>query len=287
MAQYKEDVIYTYRNIISAEIEYNNWKRTPIVYQGEDLLNTTSQIMEVALSASILRSYNNTYNLSNDTRAYESVGAHTNLVLTILDRALFYEYGSNFKKTPEGFTYREIMEAARRHDLPENLIGDIPDNGTRNDAEKAVIEHSYLSGFSKLSPKRERSFEENVAKILQGMEDKSSAIGRSIYMADKVSAIIMTLVEDSRGISPMMSHDSPHASQNDLKNMEICDYGDEKSGCKASEMWTVAFFKTRNMVQYDDSGFYTALIVLATLIVNGKWYNWREKDYKEPPSKRG
>ncbi len=279
MVKFKEETIKEYKSIIGAEIQLNHWGKTALINKAEELLDTTSQIMEVALSSTILRSYNNTYGLTNDTRAYESVGSHTNLVLTILDRALIYEYGPDFKETVEGFNYREIMEAARRHDLPENIIGDIPDNGTRDDAAKAETEHYYLQEFAGLTSKNEWLFERNVARILQGMEEKSTRIGRSIYMADKTSAIITTLVEDYRGNSPLMSVNNPHASQNDKDNMSLCDYCKE-SQCKASEMWTIAFFKTRNMIQYDETGFYTAIIILATLIANGKWYNWREKYYQ-------
>ena len=62
--------------------------------------------------------------------------------------------------------------------------------------------------------------------------------------------------------------------------MEIC--GPHKSGFyKASEMWTIDHLKIRELIRLDDDGFFTALIVMYTLMVNGKWYSWREKDYRK------
>ena len=44
-------------------------------------------------------------------------------------------------------------------------------------------------------------------------------------------------------------------------------------------MWAVDFFKMRKFNELDGSGFFTAIIVMYTLIVKGHWYTWREKDY--------
>lgn len=48
---------------------------------------------------------------------------------------------------------------------------------------------------------------------------------------------------------------------------------------KASEMWTIDYLKIRKIVDLDTSFFFTAIVVMATLLVNKKWYDWREKDY--------
>ena len=60
--------------------------------------------------------------------------------------------------------------------------------------------------------------------------------------------------------------------------MFICDYC-ENGYYKASEMWANDYFMTRKIWQHDIFGFATALLIMITLIINGKWYKWREQEY--------
>ena len=194
----------------------------------------------------------------------------------------------NVRSEMDEYSYREIIEAIRRHDLPENVIGDIPDNGNRNDQELAIIERKYQEQYSKYCTWNDVEFEENVLSLLDQANEKDTFLGRFIYLADKISAILEVLSYDlanqaNRSIrKPMMHISSKNASNYDKKEMEVCDYS--KNGFrKASEMWTVDFFKIRKMPQYDDTGYFTAIVVIATLYVKGgQWYNWRYDDYDEP-----
>lgn len=216
----------------------------------------------------------------------ESVSAHTNLMQTIIDRVLSYEYGSYFEKTKDGFTYREIMEVARRHDLPENAIGDIADNGNRSDKELARTEKAYLRAFAQESPSRENVFEDKVYQLQSNMNEKRGFSGQLLYAADKVSAILTTLGYDTRDASPTMSTIFQDASAKEIKSMSLCEFRTQKTSkngkyevCKASEMWTIDYFKIRKLYQYDSTGLITAILVMYSLVVNGRWYTWREADY--------
>lgn len=257
-----------------AKLAHKYWEIPPV----SEIFKVIQQINEVAESSSILRSYNGRYNLTDDKYAYESVSAHTNLCYIILDRCLSYMYGPKMNLIPDGCTYRELMEAIRRHDLPENVIGDIPDNGGVNVAEKRSSEKRYFDAFSSYSPFREDNFERNVNRLLREMDFQSSLMGRVLYMADKTSAIIITLWHDSQNRHPLMMPNSDNISERDATEMRLCDKK-INGGYRASEMWTIDFLKVRNLVQYDDTGYFTALIVAYTLQVNGRWYKWRERDY--------
>ena len=253
-----------------------------IIPDVNELAATTKQLAHVAKNSLVLRSYNLRYHLTNHSKTFESVGAHTNLVEAIVDRALSAIYGSDFDfaETDDGYSYREIVEAVRRHDLPENETGDIPDNGNRNEAEKQARERAFLTDFSNLSPMRELKFDARVTQLLSEMEDKSSLTGRLIFCADKIAALFMTLCYEEVGHSPLMKKHSRYASERDRKEMAMCDFS-ENGACRASEMWAIDYFKMRELIQYDDNGFFTALIVMYTLMVHGCWYTWREKDYQE------
>ncbi|MBR2998370.1 HD domain-containing protein [Candidatus Saccharibacteria bacterium] len=244
------------------------------------IFKISKQIMEVAMNSFVLRGYNGRYGLTMPTQtcAYESVGAHANLLSEIVDAYLSYFYGEDVETHSLGYSYRTIMKAVRRHDLPENVIGDIPDNGSRDPAEKRQDELQYYQEFAAFALDHEVQTEAAVAKLLSEMEDRSTPAGQMLYCADKVSANIITLCYDKRGTPPRMKHNTHFASDRDKREMAVCD--DQRfSSCKASEMWTVDFIRERRITRYDEFGFFVALLVMITLIVNNKWYSWRESDY--------
>ena len=85
------------------------------------------------------------------------------------------------------------------------------------------------------------------------------------------------------GYPPVKTFEDKNLSESDYIAMNLCD--NQKHGvCKASEMWSIVYFNLRQTTKYDDSGFITGVLVMATLIVNGKWYHWREEDYKTIPN---
>ncbi len=303
MIIFKGETIDEYKSIMRAEIELNDsWRhKDKLLSEANDLLNLTIQIMEVAYSSSVIRSYNIIYGLTEEKRTYESDGGHTNLVKEILDRALCFVYGPYSDQKREGYPREDIMRAAGRHDLAENVTGDKADNGDRDEEKKRKIEQFYLKEFSELSPKTMLTSEYNIARILDEFENKSSPIGRLLYLSDKVSAIIATLVEEMVrkppqaqkvadtlnvpvekviGKPPLMSIHSPLASRKDRDLMRIAGSRNNKNVYTAGEMWTVDYLKYRSLRKYDDSGFFTAIVILTTLIVKNEWYDWREEDYK-------
>ncbi|MDO4611496.1 MAG: HD domain-containing protein [Candidatus Saccharibacteria bacterium] len=279
-----------YERIMAEELKLANAANFPGTLMGcaDEIYETTLRILEVAKSSALPRSYTERYLMSGGKPvrvAYESVGAHANLAAAMLDMALSYWYGpdfgtpaSEFPETIDGYSHREIMEVMRLHDLPENETGDIPDDGDRDEAEKLAKENDYYRRYIDQYPSRESYFGQRVRKLLLEMETQSSAIGRLVYVADKASAIVMTLVFDLLKCSPVMHIDNEDATERDKFEMETCD--DHFGGYRrASEMWTIGYLKVRQTQQYDEVGFFTAVIVMATLIVRGYWYDWREKDY--------
>lgn len=246
-----------------------------------DFYNIAWQILEVAKSSLVSRSYNYSYSLTRENTVWESVGAHTNLVLAIMDYALWYVYGSNsFHHTIDMYSYRHIVEAIRLHDLAENETGDEADNGERNEEEKNRIEMEYFKIFTNRYPSTDPNLKNKVLDLLKEMQDKSSPTGKLIYLSDKVSADIITLCLDRENHPPMIRKDSPFVSKRDLEEIALCDFVTDLGYYRASEMWATDFFEVRKLNQYDETFFFTALIVMATLMVHGKWYEWREKSYQ-------
>lgn len=275
---YKEQILEDFLSVMREEIKLHGWDSSTLLPRAEEIMNLTVQIFEIAYSSVIPRSYNINYGLSKDEITFESISAHTRLMTVLILKALDFVYGPDVDEYPGGYRLKDIIKMLNRHDLPENIIGDQPDNGNRDDSGLAKIERKYYKEYGALSLKATKDYEERTQKLQKEFEEKSSTMGRFTYSGDKTSAIIVTLLLDAIGYPPKMKEDSPYASDIDKHNMSICDVKDE-DGYYASEMWTISYLKTRQMDAYDDTGFFTAIIVFATLLVNHRWYDWRDKDY--------
>lgn len=251
--------------------------------EAKEMWNAALQIAEYATASTVLRSYNWNYGLADASArtTFESDGGHTNLMSAIVDRVLSYRYGPNLRYTEDGYTYREVMEAVRRHDLPENKTGDTPDNGARDENAKIEAEHVYQLRFSQLSPSRELESEKRILRLLTEMESKASPTGKLLYTADKISAVIAVLFCDSLGNYPVKQIIDDDLTPHDIKAMRSCDIEIRYHTYLASEMWTIDYFRTRRLVRYDDTGFITALLVMYTLQTHGHWYTWREQEYSD------
>lgn len=258
-----------------AALTENKWDIPSI----DEIEAITCQVAEVVQSSLVLRSYAGRYGLTEDSMSFESVGAHTNLVMMLVDRMLDFHHDLDTGSLIDGHTYREIMEAVRLHDLPENVIGDLPDNGSFDAEIKRQREANYYRNvFNNHYQEHRTTFKENVMKLLKEMEEQSSFLGKAIYCADKTAAVMITLQYDLNGLSPRLSLDSEIASKRDREEMAICDFR-HHDACRASEMWTIDWFKARKLINFDATGFFTAIIIMRTLQVNERWYHWREKDY--------
>ena len=182
----QEDILSLYQSIMKNEKKANQrvWSRS--VYKADEINDVALRLLEVAKLSLISRSFNQFYHLSNASIAYESVGAHTNLMMALVDCAIKFECDDLISvESIYGFNYREIMEAVRRHDLPENEIGDIPDDGRRDDRAKAIEEQEYWRKYSSMSPASDIIFETHVNSILNFMNKRTSTVGRLLHIADK------------------------------------------------------------------------------------------------------
>lgn len=237
-----------------------------------------TRIGEVAQSSLVLRSYNNLYGLTKEKIAYESVGAHTNLMIALVMEFLRYYPTIEIYLANKGITLHTIIDAIQFHDLPENMIGDIPDNGSGNEEDKQVSEGIYYHVLQQSYPNSESKYIKRVLLLLKEMVKKNSDIGKILYCADKASAIMITLQEDANDTPPTLRKNGRKTSKRDREEMKICDK--EINGRYfASEMWTIDWFKARKLIDYDITGFFTSLIVMRTLQINECWYDWREEDY--------
>lgn len=241
-----------------------------------EILGTTKRLLEIAKNATIIRCGNNVGHLTDAKISYESDSAHTNLVRSIVKYALdgFYGWGVS----PHDYDRNEIDEAILLHDLPENETGDTPDNRSRNEAAKLKNDISYAEYIMTTYRPAYYTHCRKIRRLLKEMEQKSSLIGRLIYVADKVSAIIMMLCYDKLGYYPRVYVGESTLGGITDTEIDMCTK-QQDSGMLCSELWTIDYLYGRELIGYDDIGFCTAIVVMATLLVHGHWYKWREEQY--------
>ena len=271
----------------------NEWQF--IFFNKQDpryIFSNVVQLFEIVNLSTVPRSYLKNYNLCTDEQVFESVGAHTNLVHAIFSRAManfeYYFKSLEDESNVEGviseeinrYTRDEIHEAIMLHDLPENEIGDWPDNTSYNLGYKHRVELEYFKRYVEHSTYSDPDFKIHVLELLENMHPEGSLTGQLLYLADKTAAIIAALAYDIKNLSPKMRIGQSIASARDRLEMARCDYR-KKGYCKASEMWTMDFFEMRQISRCDHTGFFTALIIMATLVVNNTWYTWRKRTYNE------
>ena len=248
---------------------------------ADELYGIMLQLSEIAYSILVPRSYSTRYNLTTHSDVFESVASHSFFLENLVDNALTFLYGPDFNHTLDGFTYREVLQAVRRHDLPENVITDIPDNGNRNDEFLAWQENYYWSEFAKESPRRETDTEDRVMFLLKDSRfGFTTTTGSMIHAADKASAIFVNLCLEEKGCPPIMATDDPQASKIEYDIMQKCErhlHKDNKRYCFASEMWTKFFFQHNNH-KLDYGKYFTALLIMKTIAVTGKWYDHKQTD---------
>lgn len=281
-----------YKKIMRSESELYRPQRGAYWAPGYDyapaaMANLSWRLLDIAKGAFVPRGYNKSYGLSSEEFYFESVSAHTNLVTAIVTAALDFYCGISFGSVWDayemsygGYSYRDIIEVVRLHDLAENETGDIADNGMRDEIMKNDEEFLYVEAHLATYPLFQNRFRRAVLGLFKEMQEKSSPTGTLIYLADKVAALVITLALDREGRSPLISPDSPDLSERDRQEIEICDCSYDGK-YRASEMWATDFFMVRKLAELDTDLFFTALVVMMTLDVHDRWYSWREKEYSK------
>lgn len=264
----------------------------PKLHDPEYFLRVAQRIIDVAENSNILRCRSGMGHLTTDVEAYESDGSHTNLVSATTDAALDFEYGWGID--PPNYTRKEFGESVRLHDLPENVSGDMPNNNSAIVPKKNRIEGEYYDKAVRCyyDPYEVGESIVHMRRLLAELAALGEAVknytdytpeSRIFYGADKLAAIIDTLNGDRRGDLPHAGYNDPDITDINHKEMDLCELRHPKYGdYLLSEIWTVDFLYARELTRYDDTGFFTGLLIMTTLLCHkGKWYHWRENQYLE------
>lgn len=287
-ARRPEEVFPKYVPIISKIADSNNLTLDPVLNDPELVYSLTQVLMETAENSKVLRSGEIQSGNTKDTRAYESDGAHVNLVQmlvslyieTMLYRKIPFRYilghpNVFIKRLYRRFTWPHwsIIEAViKMHDFPENEFNDIPDNGTRNETLKRNEERFYLE---KLEDYYIKIYGERKAKKIFQLHYKfakhSTPLGRVIYCADKIAAPLYFINSDGSGERSYVSRKEVEKSETNKQSAKLCE--ETEQGILTSLLWLADYLYTRKLIKYDEDMFFTAIAVMMTLIVYGEWFD--------------
>lgn len=277
----KPNLLALYQDVVAKEQSINpKWAKLTLP-SADDVYNITSRldfVIKQSITPRSMARYLNAKDARHANTMVESVAAHTYLVIEMVHYALNYFYGADFAMTKDFYTLSEIIEVIIRHDLPEVTLGDQPDDQTRDEAKKLQNEALFHQDFNQFSLPQHKRWEQKVSNLLLEFNYRSSATGRLIYAADKVSAILMLLCLKQRGTTLYLKPHDRETAPLDIRATEIIDGGRSKRYF-VGEAWTVSHFITRRFIDFDDTGFMTCLLIMYTLKTNGFWYPWREACY--------
>ena len=297
--KYLNNLFREWHRIMEEESVYNK-ACYRFLSRPNDFYQTSKYLMEIAKNSLVLRGWCNKFRLTENKQfTVESDGSHTNLMRAMVKRVLFIRYGKKFEdiiKVTTGYSLNEIDEAILLHDLPENKFGDWLDDGSRDEAEKTRLENEFYDEFERCYLDTEDNYVRKVRKLLDEMTKKEKDMGCLLYTADKVALIVITLTIDKMmyqeivdpvpiektEIRKAVMFDTDICTDRDKQEMAACDPDHNfLRQHLASQMFTTDFLKIRGLNQYDHTGIFTGLIVMMTLMVRGKWYDWREQMYED------
>lgn len=154
---------------------------------------------------------------------------------------------------------------AQLHDIGEIYIGDIADDGSPEHAQKEDLEQ--IAFLEWLYNQPEEIWEDTYQYYLE-FQDKSTKRGQTLYIADKLEAILQLLNYELRGIYGDVRLKEP-PSERDLE------FGKTIGTYNATDVWAY-HFKTNVVDQYSPDITLPFLCVLDSAVtdVRGEWFPW-------------
>ena len=152
------------------------------------------------------------------------------------------------------------------HELGENEIGDIPDDGERNDAEKDAIELSYVKSYvnSWSEPHKQK-----VLELFANMRSKDTLLQEFVLLVDKTEALLQNIIYELQN--------RPASLDARLKNTGHLSVRDEKamSTIKTSSVvdcWAYGFCNKYHEYRLFDIFF--TIVREAVKDARGKDFDW-------------
>ena len=277
---------FRYSDVLIREADFSqnkdyipaNWEKyNLLVSEPNYMFGVANRLLEIAKSSIVSCHSNRAGRLTTEEIAYESVAAHTNLVQAMVDYAVDHIYDDMSRSL---YDRRVIREAIRLYDLPKNETGDT-DGICKRDEVLTDDRTDYLDRLFGYYDEDELVFVDHVQWLLKSIDSRSCRMGCMIYVAEKIATIIMMLAYETLGMYPHAFPEDESLSETPCEELAMCEKRSPEGGLLLSELRTIDYLYGRELARYDITGFFTALMIMATLVVHGEWYGWRIRQYRE------
>lgn len=173
---------------------------------------------------------------------------------------------------PEIIPYGEqldYLDMLRLHEMGENVLGDWPDNGNRDEKAKDQAEFAYLSTYLKFYPD---AYRDKMLIIFKEMQTKATERGRTLYCLDKTEAILQNLIYEAQGRGGDLDKRLTFIAESTTRDQ----WEYEMTGStKPADMWSFGFFK--KCAEYEHIKVFKDIIIAAALDIRGEPFAWLDK----------
>lgn len=160
------------------------------------------------------------------------------------------------------------MLVALVHEIGETELGDIPDDGLRDENKKRAIEHEVLQGLiSDLPP----FFRRRILIGFTELQARTTERGRIMYCLDKLETILQGLIYESegRGGDYHYKMKQRRISQQDRNNIR------DTGSCKLVDIWSKHFLE--KIADFPEAPIFTDILRAAVVDIRGEWFSWYEE----------
>lgn len=192
----------------------------------------------------------------------ESVAEHTYGTLILLDEIAMF--------CPELVSDVELVRGMRlllRHEVGEGEIGDLPDDGRRDEARKDKMELLAMMRFCQELP---REHGPAIVRDFTKFQQRSSELAQVIYCVDKIEAVLQGLIyeQDGRGDLSRKPEVAESLSEQDKYYMQ------QTGSKRLVDNWSAHFFDLTREFRY--APVFRAILRAAVEDVRGEWFAWAE-----------
>lgn len=195
-----------------------------------------------------------------EPRRSESVAEHVLGTLELLDEIAMF--------CPELISEMETLRSVRlllKHEVGESEIGDIPDDGRRDEMQKNDAELQAMMRYSKNLPAK---CEITLLRDFIDFQNKSSSLAQLVYCIDKGETVLQCVLYEQDG-SDVASADETllsSLSEQDRKYME------KTGSTRIVDNWAAHYLDL--IRDFDCAPVFVGILRAAVEDVRGEWFAW-------------
>ena len=161
------------------------------------------------------------------------------------------------------------LQVALLHEIGEIVVGDIPDDGRRDEAGKKERELQVVMQFVKDLPS---PHDTSLMLAFLELQDRSPRLGRLLHGLDKLEAVLQGLIYEKEGHGGDILNKALQIqlSRQDHENMQ------RSASTRLVDIWAVHFL---DIIQgTPEAPLLRRILRAAVLDVRGEWFSWAEPD---------